>query len=91
MPDAIALSPTARAQVAEIAARSGRPPAVIVERAVAELHRREFWRAADAGYSALRADPTAWAEEEADRRAWDATIADGNPSDESYPLDRPGA
>jgi hypothetical protein len=31
----------------------------------------------DAGYAALRADPEAWAEVEAERKLWDATLMDG--------------
>lgn len=46
-------------------------------RTVAEEHDRQFWAAVNAGYAALRADPEAWAEEQAERRAWEATLMDG--------------
>jgi len=32
---------------------------------------------ANAAYAALRANPTAWREEQAERRLWEATLADG--------------
>lgn len=43
-----------------------------------ELYRRQrILEETNAAYAALRADPAAWAEVEAERRAWDATLADG--------------
>ncbi len=43
-----------------------------------ELYRHEvFLEAMSAGYAALRADPKAWAEEQAERAAWETTSADG--------------
>ncbi|MFO0808074.1 MAG: ribbon-helix-helix protein, CopG family [Gemmataceae bacterium] len=85
---AIAVSETTRRQLQEMADRSGRPPAELLERAVAEYHARQFWAAVNAGYAALRADPAAWAEEEAERRLWDATLMDGLDRDESWTADR---
>jgi len=37
----------------------------------------QFWADFNAGYAALRADPVAWAEEQAERALWDTTMADG--------------
>jgi hypothetical protein len=34
-------------------------------------------QAMDADYAALREDPAAWAEEQAERAAWETTSADG--------------
>jgi predicted transcriptional regulator len=48
-----------------------------LEKAIQEQHERQFWTAVNAGYAALWADPQAWAEEEAERKLWDATVMDG--------------
>lgn len=48
-----------------------------LELAVKEQHDRKFWDAVNAGYAALRDDPAAWAEVEAERRQWDQTLMDG--------------
>jgi hypothetical protein len=64
-------------QLLEMAKRSGRSPEEELVRAVKELHQREFWEAVNASYAALRADPAAWAEVEAERREWDGTLMDG--------------
>jgi hypothetical protein len=43
-----------------------------------EVYRRQLlFDQADAAFAAWRADPAAWAEEQAERAAWDATFADG--------------
>jgi predicted transcriptional regulator len=75
--DAIVVSPGARQKLQELAAQTGRPVAEVLERAVEEYHSRQFWEAVNRGYAELRADPAAWAAEEAERRAWEGTLMDG--------------
>ena len=44
----------------------------------AEHDRRErFLDAANAAFARLKADPKAWAEELAERKIWEGTLADG--------------
>ena len=53
-----------------------------LDQAVKDQHDRKFWDAVNAGYAVLRADPEAWAEVEAERKLWDATLMDGlDPND----------
>ncbi len=73
----IPVSEGARQKLQELAAQSGRPIAEVLERAVEEYHSRQFWEAVNRGYAELRADPEAWAAEEAERRAWEGTLMDG--------------
>lgn len=84
----IAVSAVAGRQLRELARRSGRLPEELLERAVAEFHARAFWDAVEAGYAALRADPDAWAAEEAERALWDATLLDGLDRDERWTAER---
>lgn len=48
---------------------------------VADLVQRykadEFWKAAEAGYAQLRADPAAWSAWKEETAAWDTTLTDG--------------
>ena len=37
-----------------------------------------FWQQTNEAYAALKADPTAWAEELVERLLWEQTLADGN-------------
>lgn len=73
----VPVSETAHRQLRELAEWSGVSVAEALERAVKELYDRQFWAAVNAGYAALRADPQAWAEVEAERKAWEATLLDG--------------
>jgi len=78
MPEAtIIVSESVRQRLQQLAEQSGRSVAEVLERAVEEYHTRLFWEAVNKGYAEMRADPAAWAEEEAERRAWDATRMDG--------------
>ena len=49
----------------------------LVSQAVRDLRRKKFIEAANAEYSALRADEEAWVAERQERDAWDATLDDG--------------
>jgi hypothetical protein len=59
--------------------------------------RQQFWAAVDAGYAALRADPSGWAAEQSERGEWDGALADGLDQTERWgddgcplPSSRPG-
>jgi hypothetical protein len=71
----------------ELAARTGKPPPELLDRAVEEYRRKLFLEAVNAGYAALRADPEAWAEELAERKPWDATLMDGLDPEERWTED----
>ena len=58
-------------------ASTGEPMARLVERAVEHLRAEEFFAELDHAYDLLRADASAWAEEAAERKEWEATLADG--------------
>jgi hypothetical protein len=49
----------------------------LVERAVEHLRAEEFFAELDRAYEKLRADADASAEEAAERKEWEATLADG--------------
>jgi predicted transcriptional regulator len=79
--DTIPISDIAQRTLVELAARTGQSPTAILDAAVEEYRRKMFFEAMNAGYAALRADPQAWADERAERRAWDATNADRLPQE----------
>jgi hypothetical protein len=58
-----------------------------LETSIAEYYDRQFWVAVNAGYAALRADPAAWAEEEAERSVWETTLLDGLDTSERWTED----
>ncbi len=73
----IRVSEKTRTIVHDLAVSAGVPMTAIVERAVELYRRQQILEQANAAYAALRADPEAWAEVQAERALWDATLADG--------------
>ena len=61
----------------ELAELLGEPMQKVLAGAI-EAHRRQLvLEKSNAAFAALRADPGAWQEEQAERRAWDTTLPDG--------------
>ena len=74
--DSIPISDSTQRAIAELAARTGQAPAAILDKAIEEYRGKMFFEAMDAGYAALRTDEQGWTEEQAQRRAWNATNSD---------------
>jgi len=49
----------------------------VVEQALELYNKQKFWEATNAAYAALRADPAAWQEFQAELAEWDVTLNDG--------------
>jgi predicted transcriptional regulator len=73
----ISISENAGRMLQDLTRGTGQSVVEVIERALSEFQDRQFWEAVNRGYAELRADPEAWAAEEAERRAWDATLQDG--------------
>ncbi len=80
----ILLSEKSALALQAISAQTGEPVAVVLEKAIEHYRRQAFLDAANASYAALRADPEAWEEELAERRALAGTLMDGLDRDESW-------
>jgi predicted transcriptional regulator len=61
----------------KLAAATGEPLQKVLERAVENYRREQFFAELDAAYARLQADPVAWEEELAERAVWEVTLADG--------------
>lgn len=66
-----------RAVLRQLAREYHQPMQEILARAVEAYRRQCILEQTNAAYAALRADSSAWAVEQAERGAWDATLADG--------------
>jgi predicted transcriptional regulator len=60
-----------------LAASTGEPMGRLIERAVEHLRAEKFFAELDQAYDRLHADADASAEEAAERKEWEATLADG--------------
>jgi hypothetical protein len=61
----------------DLAAKAQTTMAAIAEEAVKEYEQKKFWENYYAGYTALRADPVAWADYQDEMKLWETTLADG--------------
>ncbi len=77
MAEAVRIDAASHAALAEIARAKHIPLTEALARAVESYRREMLIQAMDADYASLREDPAAWAEEHAERRAWETTSADG--------------
>ena len=61
----------------KLAASTGEPLPKVLERAVENYRREQFYAEFNAAFERLRADPVAWEEELAERTELEGTLADG--------------
>jgi hypothetical protein len=73
----VRISNGAHAALRALARAERKPMAALLDEAVETLRRQRFLEQTNAVYARLRADPDAWQEIDAERQAWDATLADG--------------
>jgi hypothetical protein len=71
----------------ELAEQTGQTMTDVLDKALDVYRRKVFFEQLNAGYAALRADPEAWAELEAERKLWDTTLMDGLDPDERWTED----
>jgi hypothetical protein len=64
------------AKLKEAVAESGEPMIDVLAKAVETYRRRAFLEGLNADFATLQKDRQAWSEEQAERAAWDATLAD---------------
>jgi predicted DNA-binding protein len=61
----------------KLAEATGEPLQRVLERAVENYRREQFYAEFNAAFERLRADPAAWEDELAERALWESTLADG--------------
>jgi hypothetical protein len=68
---------TDHALLQELSAQTGKQQQEIIHEALAAFHRERMLDDINAAFALLKRDEDAWREEQAERTAWDGTIADG--------------
>ena len=61
----------------QLADQSGMSLSRTLEKAIETLRRQTLLEETNRAYAALRSNPKRWKQEQAERAAWDATLADG--------------
>lgn len=67
----------AHAKLREMADQTGQSMQAVLTAAIEEYRRRMFWERVNVSFESLRTDQKAWAQEQDERAAWDATLGDG--------------
>jgi predicted transcriptional regulator len=73
----IRISRSTHARLRALAEKADATMAEVVDRAVGDYERRQFWADYHAAYAAIQADPTAADELRRETEAWDSTCGDG--------------
>lgn len=73
----VRISEATHQKLKRMAEQSGTTLSRTLEKAIEALRRQTLLEETNRAYEALRGDPQGWAEEQAERDAWDATLADG--------------
>jgi hypothetical protein len=73
----VPISETSHKILLELASHRGEPIHALLDKAIEEYRRNRLLDDANAAFAALRSDQSAWQKELAERRDWDATLADG--------------
>ncbi len=73
----VRINDSAHATLRALSKRRRQPMQAILAQAIEDYRRKTLLEDANRAYAALRKNPKAWREEEKERRAWDATLADG--------------
>ncbi len=76
MPNTRISEPT-REILRRLAEASGEPMQVILDKAVETYRRQRFLEESNRAFAALKAKAKEWKSEQTERKAWDATLADG--------------
>jgi predicted transcriptional regulator len=76
MSTTLRVSEPTRDRFAELARATGRPMSQLLDEAADALERRVFFDRLNAGYQALRDDPAAWSQVEAERAAESGALRD---------------
>jgi len=73
----IRITPHSKAVLRTLAKQEGKTMQAVLDEAVEHYQRDKFLDEANQAYTALRNDPKAWKEEQAERALWDNTQVDG--------------
>lgn len=80
----VRISERTRQTLREIAQSLEEPMQAVLEKAVEEYRRRHFLERVNRAYERLREDPAAWSEMNSERAAWDGTVEEGLPAEETW-------
>ena len=73
----IRISARSKESLRELAKRAGKPMQAVLDEAVEQYRRDQFFREAEESYVRLQNDPKAWKEHVSELELWSGTLGDG--------------
>jgi predicted transcriptional regulator len=73
----VRINPETHAKLKELSEHFGEPMPAVLDKAIEAFRRQTFLKKLAGDFATLRGDERAWAEEVAERKAWDNTLMDG--------------
>lgn len=83
----VRISVHAHQTLRQLSADAGEPMHTILDKALEQYRRQQFFTELDEAYAAIQADPDALAEEMKERILWDNTLMDGLDTRETWTAD----
>jgi hypothetical protein len=83
-PAIVQISDASARLLKELAEKTGLTTSVVLDKALDAYKRKVFLEQLNAAYAALRADPAAWADVEAERQSMAGSLMDGLDPDECW-------
>lgn len=80
----VRISEQSHQRLREMAVQSGEPMQTVIDKALEQYRRQQFWKELNVAYAALASDPEAMAEYQAELAVWDCTLMDGLDPDEVW-------
>jgi len=74
--ETVRINPGTHNKLKELAELEGESMPAILDKAVEAYRRQRFLEDVNRAYAELRGDAKAWAQEQSERREWDATLCD---------------
>jgi predicted transcriptional regulator len=72
----VRITSSAHAALRALAEETDESMTEILDKAIEAYRRQRFLAGLNSDFAALRSDPVAWEEEQAERKKWDATLSD---------------
>ena len=73
----VRITSSAHAALRALAEETDESMTEILDKAIEAYRRQQFLAGLNSDFAALRRNPAAWEEEQAERTKWDATLSDG--------------
>jgi hypothetical protein len=73
----VRISPRSKAVLRQMATREGKAMQAVLDEAIEQYRRSQFFQDLDASFAKLQAKPEDWESEESERQSWDSSLGDG--------------